>query len=119
MQPLLGVVLSCHIRHEIKSRQSGLTTRRDKYQNRFVRRVSLDGSVRWLVHGSHSGAVVFAREAVNVYLQLYWPHSRMEVEHTTLHAHTLRGADMHHKERRGHLTYTSYSEWLGLDYYST
>ena len=85
VQPLLGVVLSCHKCNKIKSRQSGLTTRRHKYQNRFVWWVSLDGRVSWLVHGGHSGTVVFAWETIDVDLQLDRPHRWMEVEQPTLH----------------------------------
>ncbi len=87
MQPLFGVVFSCYKCYKIKSRQSGLTTRGDKYQNRFVRRVGLNGSISWFVHGGHSGTVVFAREPINMNLQLNWSDSRMEVEQTTLPTH--------------------------------
>ena len=84
MEPLFRIITSGNTRNKIKSRQASLTTRRDKYQNRFGRRVCLDGNIGWFIHGSHSGTVVFPWKPVNVNLQLHRPHRWMEVEESLL-----------------------------------
>ena len=84
MQPLLWVVFGTHVCHKIKGSQSGLTTWGNKDQYWFIRWVSLYGGVGWLVHSGHAGAVMFPGKPLDVNLQLYGPHSRMEVEQPSL-----------------------------------
>ena len=80
MKPLFRIVLPRYIRHQIESRQTGLTTRGHEHQNRFYGRVRSYGGVGWLVHGGHSGTVVFPGKPIDVDLQLDRPHSWVEIE---------------------------------------
>ena len=53
---------------------------RHKHQDRLQGGVGLDGSISWLVHGGHAGAVELAGVALNVALQRHRPYTWLEVE---------------------------------------
>ena len=84
MQPLLGVMFTSQVCHEVKRCDACLTTRGDKHQSWLLWGVDAYGGVDRLVHGGHAGTVVFPWEPLDVHLQLHRPHCRVEIEEASL-----------------------------------
>lgn len=67
---------------EVKGCEAGLAPGRDENQDWLEGAVRLDGSVGWLVHGGHAGAVEAASVPLDVALQWDRPHAWLEIEET-------------------------------------
>ena len=65
---------------EVQGGEAGLPPGGDKNKDWLEGAVRLDGSIGWLVHGGHAGAVEAACIPLDVALQRYWPHAWLEIE---------------------------------------
>ena len=79
VEPLLVISDDTAI-DSMQSMSAYLAPGRHKHQDRLQGGVGLDGSISWLVHGGHAGAVKLARVALNVAFQRHRPYTWLEVE---------------------------------------
>ena len=82
MDKLASTLIAGRKPDEIEGREAGLAPGRDKNKDWLEGAVRLDGSVGWLIHGSHAGAIKAACVPLDVALQWDRPHAWLEVEQT-------------------------------------